>query len=120
MSTRPHRSALAVILFLMLSALSAAARAEEATGKVAWIDARNSSLLLECHENGCPKIPDFKPSETYIFVFPASLSAAILALKEGDIVKIAYDDGKEKGYVITSVRRTSSIQRNSANPSESR
>lgn len=105
MSIRLDRSALAVIWFLMLSALSAAAHAEEATGKVAWIDARNSSLLLECQENGCQKIPDSKPGETYTFVFPASLRSAILALKEGDVVKIAYDDGKEKGYVITSVTK---------------
>ena len=78
--------------------------ADEATGKVVWVDQRNSSLLLECPANGCTKIPDAKPGETYTFVIPGSLKSAVAALKEGQTVTITYADEKEKGYVISAVK----------------
>ena len=86
-----------------LAAGCATAAADEATGKVVWIDKKNSSLLLECPDKGCPKIPDSKPGETYTFVIPAKLKKSVEALKEGQDVKLTYDDGKDKGYVITAV-----------------
>lgn len=81
-----------------------AALADEATGKVVWVDHKNSSLLLECPEKGCSKIPDAKPGETYTFVVPAKMKAAVTRLKEGQTVTLVYNDAKEKGYVITSVK----------------
>lgn len=77
------------------------ARAEEVTGKVVWLDEKNLSLLLECPENGCAAIPNAKPGETYTFVVPAALKGRALQLKEGETVKVVYDDAKDKGYVIT-------------------
>jgi hypothetical protein len=79
------------------------AAADEATGKVVWIDQKNSSLLLECPDKGCPQIPNSKPGETYTFVIPASLKRKIESLKEGGQVTLVYEDGKDKGYVITAV-----------------
>jgi hypothetical protein len=81
------------------------AHAEEATGKLVWVDAKNSSLLLECPDKGCPSIPDAKPGETYTFVIPAKMKAAVASLKEGETVTLVYNDAKEKGYVITSVKK---------------
>jgi hypothetical protein len=86
-----------------LAVLSTAAVADEATGKVVWIDEKNSSLLLECPDKGCPQIPDSKPGETYTFVIPLNLKTKVASLKEGQMVAIVYDDGKDKGYVITAV-----------------
>ena len=93
----------APVLGAMLATVGMATHADEATGKVVWIDDKNSSLLLECPEEGCGKIPNAKPGETYTFVIPAALKTRVVALKEGTTVTIAYDDGKEKGYVITAV-----------------
>ena len=88
---------------IALAALSGTAVADEATGKVVWIDQKNSSLLLECPDKGCPQIPNSKTGETYTFVIPAAMSKKVAALKEGQTVRIVYDDAKEKGYVITAV-----------------
>lgn len=100
--TRCRRFA-APVLGAMLATLGITAFADEATGKVVWIDEKNSSLLLECPQDGCSKIPNAKSGETYTFVIPAALKSRVVALKEGATVTIVYDDGKEKGYVITDV-----------------
>ena len=93
----------APVLGAMFATFGMAAHADEATGKVVWIDEKNSSLLLECPEEGCARIPNAKPGETYTFVIPAALKSRVVALKEGVTVTIVYDDGKDKGYVITAV-----------------
>lgn len=77
--------------------------ADEATGKVVWHDKKNSSLLLECADKGCQQIPDSKPGETYTFVVPKAVKKHVDALKEGQTIRIVYDNGKEKGYLITAV-----------------
>ena len=84
-------------------AMAGAAVADEATGKVVWHDQKNASLLIECADKGCPQIPDAKPGETYTFVVPDAVKKHVEALKEGQTVKVVYDNGKEKGYVITAV-----------------
>ena len=101
-STRTSR---AVASAIVLGIASTAAFADEASGKVVWIDEKNGSLLLECPDKGCPQIPNAKPGETYTFVVPQKMRAQVYALKEGELVKIVYDDAKDKGYVITAVAR---------------
>ena len=103
MSQDRIRNVAAPLLGAIAASFAFAAHADEATGKVVWIDERNSSLLLECPDGGCAKIPNAKPGETYTFVIPAALKSQVVALKEGSTVTLVYDDGKEKGYVITSV-----------------
>lgn len=90
---------------LAFASVAAPALADEANGKVVWFDKKNSSLLLECPDKGCPKIPDAKTGETYTFVVPAKLKKRVLAFKEGDVVKVVYEDAKDKGYVITAVSK---------------
>jgi hypothetical protein len=99
------RAPLAPALALALAGVAAPALADEANGKVVWIDKKNSSLLLECPDKGCPAIPNAKTGETYTFVVPAKLKKQVLAFKEGDMVKVVYEDAKEKGYVITAVSK---------------
>lgn len=99
------RAPLAPALALALAGFAAPALADEANGKVVWIDKKNSSLLLECPDKGCPAIPNAKTGETYTFVVPAKLKKQVLAFKEGDMVKVVYEDAKEKGYVITAVSK---------------
>lgn len=103
---RQYRRALArTAAATALAIASLTALAEEVTGKVVWIDAKNASLLLECPEKGCSAIPNAKPGETYTFVIPSPLHAQVIALKEGETVKLVYEDGKDRGYVITSVSK---------------
>ena len=102
MSQERLRSLAAPVLGAVLATYCGMSLADEATGKLVWIDERNSSLLLECPDDGCAKIPGAKPGETYTFVIPAALKPLVAALKEGAMVTLVYDDGKEKGYVITS------------------
>lgn len=99
------RKLIAPAVGVALTAFGAAAFADEASGKVVWIDKKNSSLLLECPDKGCPKIPDAKTGETYTFVVPEKLRKQVLGFKEGDMVKVVYDDAKGKGYVITAVSK---------------
>lgn len=103
MSLRHCRKLAVRLIGVALASLSTAAVADEATGKVVWIDEKNSSLLLECPDKGCPQIPNAKTGETYTFVIPLNLKKNVTALKEGQMVTLVYDDGKDKGYVITAV-----------------
>ena len=103
MSHSRCRKLVARLIGVALAAFSGAAVADEATGKVVWIDKKNSNLLLECPDNGCPQIPNSKTGETYTFVIPADMKKKIASLKEGQTVKIVYNDAKDKGYVITAV-----------------
>lgn len=105
MSQRHGRKLAMPLVALVVTSFGIAAFADEATGKLVWVDEKNSSLLLECPEKGCPTIPNAKAGETYTFVIPAKLKAEVAALKEGETVKVTYDDGKEKGYVITAVSK---------------
>ena len=103
MSDSRCRKLVARLVGIAVAAFGGAAAADEATGKVVWIDKKNSSLLLECPDKGCPQIPNSKTGETYTFVIPAGMKKKVASLKEGQTVKIVYDDGKDKGYVITAV-----------------
>lgn len=89
---------------LTLAVLPLAAAADDAKGKFVWFDERNSALLLECAEGGCPTIPSAKTGETYTFIVPAALRAAVQQLKEGQVVNLAYDDRKEAGYVLIALK----------------
>lgn len=86
------------------TALLSSAFADEVTGKLVWVDAKHSALLLECTEGGCIKIPSAKPGETYTFVVPENLKTAVSVLKEGQQVTFAFEDVKETGYVIVGVK----------------
>lgn len=108
MSARRQRSLTgwltAAAAALVLTALAQPARADEATGKVVWIDAKNNALLLECVENGCAKIPSAKTGETFTFVIPANLKSAIAAIKEGQQVTVTYQTAQGAGYNLVAVK----------------
>lgn len=87
-----------------LTALSQAARADDATGKVAWVDQKNNALLLECIDKGCPKIPGAKNGETFTFVIPAALKSKVGALKEGQQVTVSYKSTQDAAYELVSVK----------------
>jgi hypothetical protein len=93
------------LLAIALGTWAWSARADEATAKVVWYDGKNSSLLLECPDKGCPKIPNAKTGETYTFMVPESLRKQVAEIKEGEVVKVVYDDAKEKGYIIQAISR---------------
>jgi hypothetical protein len=90
--------------FAALCLFPAAAAAEEATGKVVWIDQKNSALLLECVKDGCPTIPAAKPGETFTFMIPAALKGQAFALKEGQQVSVVYQEVKDQGYALTGIK----------------
>src|SRR5438874_2266537 len=83
---------LAPAVALVFASIAGIALADEASGKVVWVDAKHSNLLLECPDKGCPQIPNAKSGETYTFVVPGKLKKQVLAVKEGDVVKIVYED----------------------------
>ncbi len=89
---------------LALTALAQPAQADEATGKVVWIDAKNNALLLECVDNGCAKIPSAKNGETFTFVIPANLKNAVAAFKEGQQVTVTYQAAQGAGYNLVAVK----------------
>ncbi len=89
---------------LALAALPSAAWAADAAGNFVWFDERNSALLLECVEGGCAAIPSAKPGETYTFIVPPALRAAVAQLKEGQKLALSYEDRKEGGYVIVALK----------------
>lgn len=81
-----------------------AALADEAKGKLVWIDKQNAALLLECADKGCPTIPNAKTGETYTFLIPPTMKAAADALKEGQALTLVYEVTPEKAYRITAVK----------------
>jgi hypothetical protein len=87
-----------------IAALPQTARADEATGKVVWVDQKNNSLLLECIDKGCPKIPSAKSGETFTFVIPANMKTAVGALKEGQQVTVTYQTAQSGGYSLVGVK----------------
>lgn len=99
-----HRSLFVAVGAAAIAVFSGSAHAEEATGKVVWVDARNSALLLECADGGCAKIPSAKTGETYTFVIPEKMKDHVSGLKEGQQVTVSYEDGKDKGYVLVGVK----------------
>lgn len=88
----------------LLTLAAPAAFAADANGNFVWFDERNSALLLECVEGGCTAIPSAKPGETYTFVVPPALRAAVAQLKEGQKLALSYEDRKEGGYVIVALK----------------
>lgn len=86
-------------------ALPQAAKADDATGKVVWVDQQNNALLLECTSaEGCAKIPSAKTGETFTFVIPANLKSSVGALKEGQQVTVTYQTGQGSGYTLVAVK----------------
>lgn len=108
MSTPRHRSykrwLATAVGAVALTALSQAARADEATGKVTWVDQKNNALLLECIDKGCAKIPSAKKGENFTFVIPAALKSKVGALKEGQQVTVSYKAGSSGGYELVGVK----------------
>lgn len=87
-----------------LTILPYAAHADEATGKVAWVDSKNNALLLECADKGCAKIPSAQTGQTFSFVIPAELKSKVGALKEGQHVTVSYKAASNGAYQIVSVK----------------
>lgn len=90
--------------FGALVALPQVASADDATGKVVWVDQKNNALLLECVDKGCAKIPGAKTGETFTFAIPASLKSATGALKEGQQVTVTYQAGQGTGYILVALK----------------
>ena len=100
-TTQPAAVGIIAFLTFPISAMAS----DVATGKVVWVDSKNSSLLIECNTAiSCKAIPSAKAGETYTFVIPESLKGSIKLLKEGQEVTVSYDDQKEKGYVLTGLK----------------
>ena len=91
-----------IVLFAgaVLATVSASALADEATGKVVWVDAKNSALLLECIANGCKQIPSAAAGETFSFSIPENLKASAVVLKEGQLITVAYQQSPQGGYAL--------------------
>ena len=108
MSTPRHRSykrwLATAVGAVALTALSQAARADDATGKITWIDQKNNALLLECIDKGCAKIPSAKKGENFTFVIPAGLKSKVAALKEGQQVTVSYKSTQGGAYELISVK----------------
>jgi len=89
---------------IALTTVAMPALADEATGKVVWVDAKNNALLLECVENGCAKIPSAKTGETFTFVIPADLKNTVASIKEGQQVTVTYQAAQGAGYNLVAVK----------------
>ena len=88
----------------LLSLLSTASLADEATGKVVWVDGKNSALLVECIANGCKQIPSAAAGETFTFSIPANLMAGAAALKEGQQITFAYEKTSQGSYALVELK----------------
>lgn len=90
--------------FGLLVAFPQVAKADDATGKVVWVDQQHNALLLECVDKGCAKIPEAKTGETFTFAIPANLKSAVGSLKEGQQVTVTYKAGQGSGYTLVAVK----------------
>ncbi len=108
MEIRKHRTftgwLAAATVVSAFALLPQTAHAEEATGKVVWVDQKNNALLLECIDKGCPKIPAAKTGETFTFVIPANMKGAVGGLKEGQQVTVTYQTAKDGAYMLSAVK----------------
>ncbi len=100
-----HSIVLRQIIGTVLVALCTNALADEATGKVVWVDTKNSALLIECTQTGCAKIPAAKAGETYTFAIPEKLRSSTAALKEGQTVTVQYTEAKEGNYTVLEIKQ---------------
>ncbi|MDP1691589.1 MAG: hypothetical protein Q8L49_06500 [Burkholderiaceae bacterium] len=84
-------------------AAAPAAKVEHLSGKVVWVDLKNSSLLVECqNDEGCKAVKG-KKGETYPSLIPASLKGAAGSWAEGSLVTVTYEDRPDGGRVIQKV-----------------
>ncbi|MBI1384240.1 MAG: hypothetical protein GC150_04965 [Rhizobiales bacterium] len=88
----------------MLALSSGQALAAEASGKLVWIDQKNSALLLECSDGGCGAIPNAKKGETYTFIITDGVRGATGALQEGQTLTLVYDEAEDKSYRLTAIK----------------
>ncbi|MEK7691693.1 MAG: hypothetical protein AAB425_11805, partial [Bdellovibrionota bacterium] len=61
---------------------AAAAHGGELSGKVVWVDMKNSALLVECQKDDECKYMKGKKGETFTFVIPDSLNGAAASWAE--------------------------------------
>ncbi len=82
------------------------AAGEDATGKVVFVDTRNSALLLEAAKGG-GGIPGAKEGETFTFIVPAELQGAAGGLAPGDAVAVTFEEkeGKDGPRTLKSVTK---------------
>jgi hypothetical protein len=104
MNKSRFRKSVVGIASAVVATLSAPALADEATGKVVWVDAKNSALLLECTANGCKQIPSAAVGETFSFSIPEKLKASAAALKEGQQITVAYEQAPQGGYALIELK----------------
>lgn len=89
---------------VVLALLSTVARADEATGKVVWVDTRNSALLLECVTDGCKQIPSAAKGETFTFSIPEKLRTGVAGLKEGQQITVSYEKTPQGSYALVELK----------------
>jgi hypothetical protein len=105
MKYRRNTSVVRGVAGIFFALLCASALAEEATGKVVWVDMKNSALLLECAKDGCTKIPTAQAGETFSFAIPEKLKSSVVALKEGQQITVQYEQAKEGNYALVALKQ---------------
>ena len=82
---------------------AAPAAANTMSGKIVWVDLKNSALLVECVDNdGCKSVQG-KKGETYTLVIPDGMKGTAASWKEGGQVKILFEDRADGGRSLRSV-----------------
>lgn len=85
------------------AASSAAPAGGEMSGKIVWVDMKNSALLVVCETNeGCKDVQG-KKGETYTLIIPDSMKGRAASWKEGGMVKVVFEDRADGGRALKSV-----------------
>lgn len=73
------------------------------TGKVVWVDIKNSALLVVCQDTpGCKDVSG-KAGETYTLIIPPAMKKTAESWKEGGVVKVTFEDRADGGRSLKSV-----------------
>lgn len=94
---------LAALALCAMAGFSTNLLAGEMSGKVIWVDKKNSALLVECLETAaCKDVPGNK-GETFTIIIPDALKQAADSWKEGASVKVTFEDRAEGGRIVKAV-----------------
>ena len=85
------------------AAPAAAAAGGKMSGKIVWVDMKNSARLVVCETNdGCKDVQG-KQGETYTLVIPDTLKGSARSWKEGGMVNVVFEDRADGGRTLKSV-----------------
>jgi hypothetical protein len=73
------------------------------SGKIVWVDLKNSALLVECESNDACKSVGGKKGETYTLTIPEKMKGTAASWKEGGMVKILFEDRPDGARALKSV-----------------